>query len=305
LSVRQGQQLSDLLGDLDIPWNAAWDGQAVVIEGNDLPVVELASGLRVTLLSPTRSGLKKMGAKWREELMKRGPVEAPISQSKVASEATFEREDEEEEAAYSGAADSKEEPFSKEERYEEQQSLDVEWLASRPFRGDRSIVNAASVAVLAEFDGTSLLIGGDARADVLANSLQILLTQRGEKRLPLDAFVVPHAGSRSSLSVELLEMIECDRYLFSTNGSKFRHPDRVTVARILVHGRDGPNSSLTLIFNYRSESTTVWDSNELQARYHYAAVYPASEKEAGIDVVLRGGTDRAGWATESDVPDDY
>jgi beta-lactamase superfamily II metal-dependent hydrolase len=147
-------------------------------------------------------------------------------------------------------------------------------LANTPFTSDRSISNASSIAFLAELHGKSLLVGGDARAEVLCRSIAALLAQRGPERLRVDAFVVPHAGSARNMNRELLVLLECDRYLFSTDGSAFQHPDRETIARILAYGRASPDRPLTLVFNYRSPTTEVWANEELQSRYHYRALYP-------------------------------
>ena len=156
-------------------------------------------------------------------------------------------------------------------------SLDVEALAQRPFQPDRSVPNNASIAFLAESHGKSLLIGGDASAAVLANSIRALLSHRGRPRLRVDAFVLPHNGSARNLSRELLELLNCERYLVSTDGSRFRHPDRETIARILAFGRAEPNRPLTLVFNYRTQWTAVWDNPQLKTRWNYQAIYPTVE----------------------------
>jgi hypothetical protein len=69
-------------------------------------------------------------------------------------------------------------------------------------------------------------------------------------------------------------LLECDRYLFSTDGSAFQHPDRETIARILTYGRASPDRPLTLVFNYRSPTTEIWANPALQSRYRYRALYP-------------------------------
>lgn len=162
-------------------------------------------------------------------------------------------------------------------------TLNVEALANAAFSEDTGIANAASIAFLAEFSGKALLVGGDARSDVLCDSIRSLLSQREQKRLRLDAFVIPHGGSQRNLSRELLELLECDRYLVSTNGAVFQHPNRETIARIITFGRATPDRPLTLVCNYRSQFTDVWANPELQKRYRYTLVYP-HQPDAGITV---------------------
>jgi hypothetical protein len=162
---------------------------------------------------------------------------------------------------------------------------DVEQLANSAFRADTSIPNAASVAFLAEFHGKTLLVGGDARADVLCESIRTLVSQTGRPRIRVDAFVVPHGGSAGNVSRELLELLDCDRYLISSDGSRHRHPSRETIARILTFGRAQPDRPITLVFNYRSQFNNIWDDPKLKRRYRYEAVYPDQGK-AGIKVQI-------------------
>jgi len=144
----------------------------------------------------------------------------------------------------------------------------------------KAIGQAARRVGLAEFGDQALLIGGDAWPEILAESIRSLLSQRDLRRLPVSAFVVPHGGSRKNLSRELLELLECDKYLISSDGARFRHPDREAIARIIAYGRPEPNAPLKLVFNYRTEWTAVWADPALQQRYAYEAIYP--QQGAGI-----------------------
>jgi hypothetical protein len=163
--------------------------------------------------------------------------------------------------------------------------IDLDELASRRFEPDASVVNGSSIAFLLETSGRSVLVSGDARAGVLADSIRSLLSVRGIERLPLDAFVVPHHGSRRNVSDELLNLIACDRYLISTNGKIFGHPDHEAIARIITRGRSGPDARPVLVFNYRTEHNQMWSDPALQERYGYEAVYPDGDA-AGIRVDL-------------------
>jgi hypothetical protein len=103
--------------------------------------------------------------------------------------------------------------------------------------------------------------------------------------LPLDAFVIPHGGSSHNVGPELLQLLDCDRYMVSTDGSKYQNPGRETIARIITYGRASPDRSLTLIFNYRSEFTEPWSNAELKKRYRYEAIYPTTP-DAGVKVEI-------------------
>ena len=124
-------------------------------------------------------------------------------------------------------------------------------------------------------------MSGDAFAPDLEQAIRNLLGARSEKRLAVDAFVVPHNGSQANMTIELLELVECSNYLFSTSGSRFKHPDPQTIAKIIMYGRSSRDEPVTLIFNYRSESNSMWASPQLQAEWNYRAIYPDPDSESG------------------------
>ena len=130
------------------------------------------------------------------------------------------------------------------EGFEEFGPVDVDALAATPFRSDTSKTNASSIAFLFEFDGRRILFTGDGDDPRIVESLRPIAEAEGG-RLRLDALKVPHHGSAANISRELLELIDCPRYLISTNGERHGHPDPVAMARILVHGGEARNSSST------------------------------------------------------------
>jgi hypothetical protein len=64
--------------------------------------------------------------------------------------------------------------------------------------------------------------------------------------------------------------------LISSNGKKFSHPNRESVARV-IHRKPGAQ----LKFNYRTEFNKCWDNQDLIDQYDYAAEYG---DKAGIAV---------------------
>ena len=161
--------------------------------------------------------------------------------------------------------------------------FDLESLAAAPARADPSVANGSSIALLAEFDGRSVLLTGDAHAEVLVESIGALQRQRGRagEKLRIDALKLSHHGSANATTIPLLEALNCRRYLVSSNGNIFYHPDRESIARVILHGGRQP----TLCFNYRSPYNELWDSAVLKRRYGYAARYPGQGAE-GLRVEL-------------------
>jgi hypothetical protein len=213
--------------------------------------------MTLTLLSPTAAQLKKLAPVWMRELTRAGLVPG-----EHVDYSRFLREE-----ATSAAAI----------------STDVDELADSPFIADTGIPNGTSIAVLAEFKGAAALLTADAHAPVIVESLRRLLESRQIKRLPLDVWKVSHHGSRANVSRALLDRLDCRRYVISTNGDHFGHPDREAIARIIKYGGPDP----VLLFNYRSPFNEVWASPDLQARYRYTAVYPENGRP-GLLVPLLG-----------------
>lgn len=124
----------------------------------------------------------------------------------------------------------------------------IEQLSSTDTQRRVNLMNRSSIAFLLEAEGKKILMLGDADAEIVANSIESL----GEP-LPLkvDLVKASHHGSLNSISKHLLNVIDCDNYVFSTNGGTGRsyHPDRKTLALILRkphrNGRE-----INFYFNY-------------------------------------------------------
>jgi hypothetical protein len=155
----------------------------------------------------------------------------------------------------------------------------VDGLADAHFDEDTTAPNGSSIAFLAEYDDKAVLFTGDAHPSTLIASLQQLLRERHLDTLPLDAFKIPHHGSKNNLNIELLKLLDCRRYLISTNGSYYHHPDREAIARILKYGAlaySQPNfDKAEVCFNYHKPRVAIWDDEALKFKYHYQTSFPA------------------------------
>ena len=240
LGVLQAERFSALLTDRGFPWNRAWDEKAVCVpDEGSLPEIILPGGMKLTLLSPTRERLAKLRKVWDREL-ERLEME-PVLEDRPALQPD-------------ALGPSR---------------IDVEALAETPYEPDRGEANGSSIALLAEYDGRSILLSGDAFAPLLETTIPRLLRQRDEERLRLDALKVSHHGGRGNTSPGLLGLVRSEHFLLSTNGSRYRHPHQETIARILKSQRH-----VRLHFNYRTEENEVWDDRDLQDEWRYEALYP-------------------------------
>lgn len=123
--------------------------------------------------------------------------------------------------------------------------------------------------MLLQLDNHRLLLGADAHPTVLANSIDRQLSGSGAPALKLDAYKVAHHGSRANTSRQLLEKLSCPRYLISTNGSQFEHPDKEGIARIIQFG----GKEKEILFNYETDYSKIWHKDSLQNKHKYQAQF--------------------------------
>lgn len=251
LGVAQGDQMTRLILDNQLPWNRAFDGGPVVISSHaSLPSMTMRDGLKLTLLGPTRERLRELGKTWPE----------------VVEE--FDRQE--------GT------PTRRADLLGPRNVWPPVWEETT--ETDDSVTNGSSIAMLAEYQGQSLLLTGDAFAEDLTQSLSKL---RGERNLtqvplPVSLFKLSHHGSVANVSQDLLRQVACCTYVISTDGVAHSHPDHQALLRILRYNDDEPN----LLFNYRSDTTRNWDERRrdvLDAGFQtYETHYPWADAEGMV-----------------------
>lgn len=131
----------------------------------------------------------------------------------------------------------------------------LEELNNEPSPLTKQTINGSSISfVLETADGRKFLFLGDVTEKQV---IDYLMSQgySEEKKLKVDFLKVPHHGSNKNLSEQLLNLIECNHYIISTNGGRgsTKHPDRQTIAKILLHKKPEEREHITLHFNYTLE----------------------------------------------------
>jgi len=247
----QGEQLTERIVKMRLPWNKLFNGEAIcVAQKGKLPAKTLSGGMKLTLLSPTPQTLTDLKPIWEKAVKDAGLVP--------------------------GAAARREKPEPAEDELGE--TLDVDALAASKFKSDAAEPNGSSIAFIGEFDGRAVLYGADAHVPVLLESLKRVNSGR---RTRLDAFKLAHHGSKNNTSRDLMEAVDCRRFLVSTNGKQFRHPNGEAIARVIRSATPKP----ILVFNYRTGFNAMWNSDRLRARYGYQTAYPDTSAN-GITVPL-------------------
>lgn len=195
-------------------WNRAFAGGAVAIpDEGPLPVATLPGGMRMTVLAPDHGAMHKLVPEWDEACRRAGIVPGE------------------------GAAIVK----KKWVRDELLGGFEPDLLAEAPFSADRGRPNGAGIALIAEYDGKRLLL----LADNPARPIRAALDRLGPGPHRFDAVKMSHHGSRRNTDLELARQVQSRRWLLSTNGAQFGHPDPEALARVVVAQERKPT-----FFNY-------------------------------------------------------
>jgi beta-lactamase superfamily II metal-dependent hydrolase len=261
LGPAQGEMAGALAEHRGIAWNAAFGFKAVKREPTrPLPRVDLPGGLSITILAPTDRELERLRVEWDRACERAGLTPGSV-----------------EDALRLLGQTRRLQPL---DTYLDAGS-DLERLAATTSDLDRSAPNASSIVLLVEYAGRRVLLAGDSTPGALVPALERVVAERNVSRLRLDAFKLPHHASRNNVTRELLRLVDADRYLVSTDGKYFGHPDDEAIARVIV---DGPRGG-TLVFNYRTDTTLRWSQERLVARYGHRTDFP-EPRSAGVAVSL-------------------
>lgn len=112
-------------------------------------------------------------------------------------------------------------------------------MGDQDYANDRSIPNGSSLAFLIEYKSYSFLILGDAYIDQITMQLKALGYKNEDgKRLKIDFAKLSHHGSKKSISIEFLSLIETDTFVISKPSQpSTAKPDRDTIAMIAKHAK--------------------------------------------------------------------
>lgn len=236
-----GERLTRTINDGGYPWNTpfkdrvspAVGGPIVVPSQGDLPSLALDGDATLYFLSPTGAKLKSMASVW----------------SRVVTEAHL----------VPGAGTDRDGRAPRSHRKsvaEIGDTLSGDELAALAAKspGDSSPANGSSIAFILEYGNARALLAADAHSTTLLAGLQRFARMKGESRVRLDLCKLPHHGSRANVTTALVEAIDTSRYLVSTDGMTFGHPDDAAMARILRSSAQPAK----IYCNYASERTLPW-----------------------------------------------
>jgi beta-lactamase superfamily II metal-dependent hydrolase len=143
----------------------------------------------------------------------------------------------------------------------------LEELLKTPFDEDNTTTNGSSIAFILQVQNKRILFLADAHPGMIVQSLD---EYQNEGTIIFDLIKVSHHGSFGNISRELLNKIDSERYIISTNGQKHGHPDKETIAHIITRKADFHRK---LYFNYITSNSKYFDREDWKEKYNYSVHY--------------------------------
>jgi Metallo-beta-lactamase superfamily len=174
-------------------------------------------------------------------------------------------------------------------------ALRVEWLkwlakterqmASDPStmaNSDKSVPNLSSIVLLAECDGKTILLTGDARSDhILAGLEQAGLLTNG--KLHVDILKVAHHGSNRNATAKFFKTVTADTYAISANG-KHDNPDYDTL-KWIVEAAHGARRQIEIVVTNATPSTKALKQSHKPADFGYQlTMKPKRDHSIGVQL---------------------
>jgi beta-lactamase superfamily II metal-dependent hydrolase len=267
LGPLDGERVGDILSRGEVAWNAAWPWRippenastkfgGPVYAAAEPTSMQLPGGANAIVLSPTADKLTALLPKWKETIRKAGLVKDVKARPEPAEQPRR--------VLLGGPT--------------------LTELADRRTDEDTALANGTSIAFVLEIpDGDvvrRILLTGDAHPDPLTAGLRQIAAQ--DRAYPVDVCKLPHHGSRYNVTTELAEILDCHRWIISTNGKRFFHPNDEALARVIV-----AHPGCTVYANYADNQVL----NSFATRYppidhDYHLVHPTSPGRPGLQVCV-------------------
>ena len=244
-SIKQAIRLSRRIGkkQLKIPLNPQAKGKLMMVRRGQKPVS--LGGMRITIVGPAANHLTRLRERWKNWLDANKKALASIREAAVKDQERL------------GTG-------------ELGHFLLAMKLQAEAFGDPGSITpeNLASLMLLVEENGKSILLTGDGRWDQLIEGLEATGHLSNGGTLDVDILKVPHHGSRNNIAdTKHLDRIVAKHYVFCGNGGHGNpHPD---VVKLMVKHRLKAPGKFKFWFN---------SSTAVQEDAHTAAAMEEVEK---------------------------
>lgn len=255
IALKESINLTKTIYDLgyDNIWNTTFGKGPVVLEKGNRPII-VNDSIKIYLLTPTQKDLDKLDEYCLKKFKEKVSPNTQIKDDEHAIEFVWEN------------ILIKEKPKKKNIKNISLTDLDIDKLINTKFVEDDSKSNKSSISFILECSlenkTIKILFLGDSFCTDVIKSLDELNKQNYE--LKFNAIKVSHHGSNGNTSPKLLEMIESDYFIISTNGEKHKHPDLETILWILNSNKDKP---IKFIFNYHTEISKKMNLSDIKEKF--------------------------------------
>lgn len=261
ISAKQGCSLSTLIARKNIPWNIPAGGNAMAA-----PMSIQLGEATLHILSPNDSDLRRLSDFWKKRLIKDGLL---------AKAHSYEYWDDAFEFSLS-----KEKPGFHFHTKKVSKTYDWSMIKGEPYIPDNSATNGSSISFVLETAGKRVLFLGDSHAETVIGSLNLLYGE-ANKPYKFNAVKLSHHGSYNNNSPELLNVISSDKWLISTNGDKYNHPDKPTLAHIITKEPEKYNQ---LFFNYNLPLCDELMKDEYHDGFEFEIIAPRGDDGLEISI---------------------
>lgn len=204
VGFNEGTSLSYILNDIN-------NVNSTVIHNKTFEEPIIIGDFSIEIISPTISHLNQLKELWKEILIERQVKKKILTKSHTNAFETYVNNLNKE---ISEAFEVTDDSYSTIDEY-----------ANSEYKQDSSLANSTSLSFLITCHSKTFLMLGDIHIETVFEWMN------GDE-LVIDALKVSHHGSKSNLNKEFLELINCNKYLISTNGKIYKHPDLETLSRI-------------------------------------------------------------------------
>lgn len=141
-----------------------------------------------------------------------------------------------------------------------------------------TIANRSSIAFLFEYLNLKILLMGDGFPSVMERNLRKLNWSETNK-LKVNIVKVSHHANKHGISPSLLNIIDCNKFIISTDGSNGL-PSKECLSRIVAY----KSEKITLYFNYKNDVTQNIFSNEEIKNYNIEIMYLNEDNDYTITI---------------------
>lgn len=261
IGAKQATLLGKTILKYDYPWNFDTKGEAICIE--NMPEEITDDQVKITLLTPSKERLENLEKEFILELKKLGLEPNTDQIFDDAFELLTREKENDKENSNEGNISSSSYVIN---------SKTIKTLSEgKNYLKDDSIGNGSSISFILEIEGKKLLFLADAFAEDVISRLEMIYPNKDEYPIFFDLIKVSHHGSFRNNKPELFEIIDSDKFLFSTNGKhpKHVHPDIETISCIINRNLPKDAKFRELIFNYDLEHLKDFKREELEEEFNY------------------------------------